>query len=191
MTMTFHKEIAEALGNPDLAGALGRFYEAYPASRAKAYQGVDFEAVRGRIAGIKGDAAGRLPELAARFTREAEARGAKVVLLRSPEEVRRYIVDLAREKGVKKVAKSKSMASEEVHLNAALLEAGVHVALVRSLLFLQNAQEFSRDGQRIDHGILGHFVLSSVAACAAAISSFKSWARLSSTGRRTRSLRIM
>ncbi|MFN7986403.1 MAG: LUD domain-containing protein [Thermoanaerobaculia bacterium] len=125
--MTFHKEIAEALGNPDLAGALGRFYEAYPASRAKAYQGVDFEAVRGRIAGIKGDAAGRLPELAARFTREAEARGAKVVLLRSPEEVRRYIVDLAREKGVKKVAKSKSMASEEVHLNAALLEAGIDV----------------------------------------------------------------
>ncbi len=126
-TMTFRKEIADALGNPDLAGALGRFYEAYPVSRAKAYQGVDFEAVRTRIAEIKGDAAGRLSELAAQFTKAAEARGAKVVLLRSPEEVRRYIVDLAREKGVKKVAKSKSMASEEVHLNKALAEAGIDV----------------------------------------------------------------
>jgi len=127
VTMTFHREIAEALGNPDLAGALGRFYEAYPVSRAKAYQGVDFEAVRTRIAEVKGDAAGRLPELAAQFTKAAEARGAKVVLLRSPEEVCRYIVDLARERGVRKVAKSKSMASEEVHLNKALLESGVDV----------------------------------------------------------------
>jgi iron-sulfur cluster protein len=127
MTMTFRKEIGEALGNPNLAGALGRFYEAYPISRAKAYQGVDFEAVRTRIAEVKGDAAGRFPELVAQFKREAEARGAKVVLLKSPEEVRRYIVDLAHEKGVKKVAKSKSMASEEVHLNKALTEAGVEV----------------------------------------------------------------
>lgn len=127
MTMTFRKEIGEALGNPNLAGALGRFYEAYPVSRAKAYQGVDFEAVRTRIAGAKGDAAGRLPELVERFTKEAGARGAKVVVLKSPEEVRRYVVDLAREKGVKKVAKSKSMASEEVHLNQALTEAGIDV----------------------------------------------------------------
>ncbi|MBI5439744.1 MAG: lactate utilization protein, partial [Deltaproteobacteria bacterium] len=127
MTLTFRKEIGEALGNPNLAGALGRFYEAYPISRAKAYQGVDFEAVRTRVAEVKGDAAGRFPELVTRFTKEAEARGAKVVLLKSPEEVRRYIVDLAREKGVKKVAKSKSMASEEVHLNTALIEAGIDV----------------------------------------------------------------
>lgn len=127
MTMTFRKEIAGALGDPNLASALGRFYEAYPVSRAKAYQGIDFEAVRTRIAEVKGDAAGRLPELAARFAKEAGARGAKVVLLKSPEEVRRYIVDLAREKGVRKVAKSKSMASEEVHLNRALTEAGIDV----------------------------------------------------------------
>lgn len=127
MTLTFRKEIGEALGNPNLAGALGRFYEAYPVSRAKAYQGVDFEAVRTRIAEVKGDAAGRFPELVARFTKEAEARGAKVVLLKSPEEVRRYIVDLARERGVKRVAKSKSMASEEVHLNTALADAGIDV----------------------------------------------------------------
>jgi len=127
VTLTFRKEIGEALGNPNLAGALGRFYEAYPISRAKAYQGVDFEAVRTRIAEVKGDAAGRFPELVARFKREAEAHGAKVILLKSPEEVRRYIVDLARAKGVKKVAKSKSMASEEVHLNKALAEAGIDV----------------------------------------------------------------
>lgn len=127
MTLTFRKEIGEALGNPSLAGALGRFYEAYPTSRAKAYQGIDFEAVRARIAEAKGDAAGHLPELVARFTKEAGARGAKVVVLKSPEEVRRYVVDLARERGVKRIVKSKSMASEEVHLNKALTDAGVDV----------------------------------------------------------------
>ena len=127
MTTTFRREIAGALGDPNLASALGRFYEAYPVSRAKAWQGIDFEAVRTRVAEVKGGAAGRLPELAERFAKEAGARGAKVVLLKSPEEVRRYVVDLAREKGVRKVAKSKSMASEEVHLNKALAEAGIDV----------------------------------------------------------------
>ena len=127
MTLTFRKEIGDALGNPNLAGALGRFYEAYPISRAKAYQGIDFEAVRKRIAEIKGDAAGRFPELVARFTKEAQARGAKVVVLKSPEAVCNYIVELARDKGVKKIVKSKSMASEEVHLNKALIGAGAEV----------------------------------------------------------------
>lgn len=125
MTITFRREIADALGNRSLGDALGRFYDAYPGSRAKAYEGVDFEAVRARIAAIKVGAASRLDELAAEFAKQAGARGAKVVRFGSPEEVRRYIVDLAKARGVTKVAKSKSMASEEIHLNKALAGAGI------------------------------------------------------------------
>jgi iron-sulfur cluster protein len=45
----------------------------------------------------------------------------------SPEAVKEYILALAREKGVQRVVKSKSMASEEIHLNKALEAGGLRV----------------------------------------------------------------
>ena len=45
----------------------------------------------------------------------------------SPEAVKEYILNLARERGVKSVVKSKSMASEEIHLNPYLEKAGIAV----------------------------------------------------------------
>ena len=127
MRKEFRESIAAALGNANLGGALGRFSEAYRGSRARAYEGYDFEALRARIAAVKGDAAGRLDELAARFTAEAEARGAKVFRADSPQAVKDYVLALANARGVKNVVKSKSMASEEIHLNAHLEAAGLSV----------------------------------------------------------------
>jgi len=127
MDKDFRAAIAEALENPNLGGALGRFSEAYRTSRAKAYEGYDFEALRAQIAERKGAAAGHLEELAAAFTKSAQARGAKVFRASSPEAVKEYILSLAREKGVRGVVKSKSMASEEIHLNRALEEGGLRV----------------------------------------------------------------
>jgi iron-sulfur cluster protein len=127
MRKEFRESIAEALQNPNLGGALGRFSEAYRTSRAKAYEGYDFEALRALIAARKGDAAGRLDELASRFAARAGAAGAKVFRARSAQEAIDYVVGLARDRGVKKVVKSKSMASEEIHLNDHLQEAGVEV----------------------------------------------------------------
>jgi iron-sulfur cluster protein len=127
MNKEFKQSILDALANPNLGGALGRFSEAYRISRAKAYEGVDFEAVRHEIAAVKSDAAGRMDELADRFKSQAEARGAKVFRTASPQAVRDYILDLAKKNGVKSVVKSKSMASEEIHLNKHLQEAGIEV----------------------------------------------------------------
>ena len=128
MSTAFKESIHSAVNNANLTGALGRFSEAYRTSRAKAYEGIDFEAVRGRIAEVKGYAAGHLEELAALFTKKAEARGAKVFRAREPEAVNQYILNLARENGVKSVVKSKSMASEEIHLNQHLEAAGMSVS---------------------------------------------------------------
>ncbi|MBI5583257.1 MAG: LUD domain-containing protein [Deltaproteobacteria bacterium] len=127
MTRPFKQDIHKALENASLAGALTRFSEAYVVSRAKAYEGIDFEALRTRIAEIKGNAAGRLQELAAEFTEKVEAQGARVFRTDNPEKVRDYILNLARERGVRSIVKSKSMASEEIHLNAALQKAGIEV----------------------------------------------------------------
>jgi L-lactate dehydrogenase complex protein LldF len=123
----FKKAIEGAVNDPVLTGALGRFSEAYRVSRAKAWAGLDFEEVRGEIAKAKGDAAGRLDELADAFAKSARERGATVVRLDSGEAVKQYILDLCAKREVKAVVKSKSMATEEIHLNAALEGAGVEV----------------------------------------------------------------
>ncbi|HTG01074.1 MAG TPA: LUD domain-containing protein, partial [Nitrospirota bacterium] len=115
--------IKEALRNQNLAGILDRWN--YPATRAAAYAGYDFEALRDRIAAIKGDAAGRLDELATKFMKAAEARGTKVFRANSPQAAKDYIANLCLEKGVKNIVKSKSMASEEIHLNQHLATLGI------------------------------------------------------------------
>ncbi|HVX67657.1 MAG TPA: LUD domain-containing protein, partial [Bryobacteraceae bacterium] len=120
--------IRRALADEYLGVALGNFADSYRASRARAYQGVDFEAVRARIAERKGAAAGHLEELASEFARNAEARGAKVFRTSDPEEVKRYIAGVAEASGARRIVKSKSMASEEIHLNPYLESRGFDVS---------------------------------------------------------------
>jgi iron-sulfur cluster protein len=127
MKSAFRESVNVALNNANLTGALGRFSEAYRIGRAKAYEGIDFEAVRAQIRDVKSAAACHLDELAETFKRNAEARGAKVFRSSDPLQVKEYILALAKEHGVKLVVKSKSMASEEIHLNAHLQAGGVEV----------------------------------------------------------------
>lgn len=127
MSSQLRKKAEEAMSQKTLTGALGGFSEAYVISRAKAYEGMDFEELRTLIADIKGRAAQHLDELAELFKKNAEARGAKVFRTNDPEEVKKYILDLSKEKGVRRIVKSKSMASEEIHLNHDLAAAGINV----------------------------------------------------------------
>lgn len=127
MKKEFRESINTAVNNANLTGALGRFSEAYRVSRAKAYEGIDFEALRAQIADRKGHAAAHLDDLAQEFERNAEARGARVFRTSDPAAVREYILKLAQKHGVTNVVKSKSMASEEIHLNPYLEEAGIAV----------------------------------------------------------------
>jgi iron-sulfur cluster protein len=128
MSKGFKASITRAVNDSNLTGALGKFSEAYKVNRAKAYEGIDFEDLRTRIAEIKSSAACDLDGLAETFQKNAEALGAKVFRTRDPDEVKQYILKVAREGGVKHVVKSKSMATEEIHLNRSLMEAGISVA---------------------------------------------------------------
>ena len=127
MTHVFEQAIARALGDPSLAEVLGRFSDDFQKARTRAYAGIDFEALRDRIVAIKSDAAGRLDELAAEFTRQAQARGARVLRARTPAEARAIVLEQAQQRGVRRVVKSKSIASEEIALNAHLEQAGLEV----------------------------------------------------------------
>ncbi len=123
----FKQSIDRAIENANLSGALGRFSEAYVIGRAKAFEGIDFEELRSRIAEIKSYTAEHLNQLVEEFKKNAEARGAKVFITNDPEKAKEYILNVAKEKGVQKVVKSKSMASEEIHLNPYLEKAGMEV----------------------------------------------------------------
>src|SRR6185369_7905970 len=123
----FKESINKAVNNANLTGALGKFSEAYKVNRAKAYDGIDFEELRGRIADLKSYAASNLEQLSEQFTRNAEACGAKVFRTNDPAKVREYILKVAQENNVKSVVKSKSMATEEIHLNPYLEKAGIEV----------------------------------------------------------------
>ncbi len=127
MDNEFKESVHRAVNNANLTGALGKFSEAYKVNRAKAYEGIDFEELRGRIADLKSYAASHLELLSDQFTRQAEASGAKVFRTSDPAKVREYILKVAQDNGVKAVVKSKSMATEEIHLNPYLEKAGISV----------------------------------------------------------------
>jgi L-lactate dehydrogenase complex protein LldF len=127
MKTEFKESIRKAVNNANLTGALGKFSEAYKVNRLKAYEGIDFEALRSRIAELKSYAASHLDLLSELFAKNAEARGAKVFRTSDPAQVREYILKVAQENGVRTVVKSKSMATEEIHLNPYLEKAGIEV----------------------------------------------------------------
>ena len=121
----YQKKIDSALNHPRLQDTLTRFADAYVLAREAAFAGQDFEALRSDIAGMKDKVRDHLNDYLDEFRVNAEAAGAKVFLAKTAEDANRYILDLARSKNVKKVVKSKSMASEETHLNRALQQAGI------------------------------------------------------------------
>ncbi|MGB9781903.1 MAG: L-lactate dehydrogenase (quinone) large subunit LdhH [Moorellaceae bacterium] len=125
MSKDFKLRLERALRNPSLRGALERFAESYVVSREQVFAGRDFEGLRQRIASIKSEAAGRFEELAEEFTRQVTARGGKVFRAPDAAAAREYILSIAREHGVTELVKSKSFATEEIHLNEYLQEHGI------------------------------------------------------------------
>lgn len=119
--------IRTALKNENLGGALERFADSYVDSRTQAYAGVDFPQLQEKIISLKDYSIDHMEELAGQFTKAAEKQGAIVYRASSPQEAKDYIARLAADKGVKTVVKSKSMASEEIHLNEYLEQQGIDV----------------------------------------------------------------
>jgi L-lactate utilization protein LutB len=105
--------ITRKINDTFLRRALKNFAAAYPVARAKAFDGVDFEALRGRISESKKTGLKDLPELVSRFKSRAEQTGAKVHVCSTPEEANRTILNIIRSKGADFLVKSKAMTSEE------------------------------------------------------------------------------
>ncbi len=124
-TKEFKKSIDQALGDQRLQNALHNFGDAYVVSRANAFAGYDFEAMRQEIGAMKTAVRENRQELLQQFISQAEAAGSKVYLAKDAADANNYICQLAHKHQATKVVKSKSMVSEETHLNKALKKAGI------------------------------------------------------------------
>ena len=102
-----------------LENATGRHLEHVAATRAEFPA---YDAERDASRRIKEDSIARLDDLLVQLKERLEANGCSVFVAADAAEARKYIVDLARERGVRRVVKGKSMATEEIALNPALAE---------------------------------------------------------------------
>jgi iron-sulfur cluster protein len=123
----YRKRLRRALDNQFLRAAQAAFFAAYPEGRARALSGVDFEALREEIARGKDQALPRLEELYEAFKARAEAAGVRVHLAGTAWEANEIICGIAKDRGVKKIVKSKSMTAEETFLNDHLEQEGLTV----------------------------------------------------------------
>ena len=86
-----------------------------------------WQGARDLAAETKYEAVNHLDKYLLEFEEKITARGAKVFWATSAKEARDYILKVARENGVRSIIKSKTMTSEEIHLNEALEKEGYGV----------------------------------------------------------------
>ena len=85
----------------------------------------DFQDLRQHAHDIKKHTLNHLDYYLEQLEKNVEARGGKVIWAKDGAEACAFIQKLARDKGVKVIVKSKSMTTEEIHLNEHLEEDGV------------------------------------------------------------------
>jgi len=119
-----------AVKSADLAHReiIRRGMESYDAAHLKGRARInDWEAARQRCQEIKREAINHLDRYLLQFEEQVKARGGHVFWAANSEEACTYVKNLAVERGVRTVVKSKSMVTEEIHLGPVLEKAGIKV----------------------------------------------------------------
>jgi L-lactate dehydrogenase complex protein LldF len=118
----------QALADVPLQNALTRLTETLLAGNRRAYAALsDSSALRDHAKRIKEHTLARLDRYLEELESSVTLLGGEVHWAATAEDARRIILDIARETGCRRVVKSKSMTTEEVHLNPALESAGIEV----------------------------------------------------------------
>jgi L-lactate dehydrogenase complex protein LldF len=124
-TLSFHERVEDALRDTTLQTALGRSTTRFIGNRAAALAALeDPDGLRDQARAVRARVLANLDTLLMRLADTVEAHGGHVCWAEDGAAARRYILNLARERGVRLIVKSKSMASEEIHLNHTLEDDG-------------------------------------------------------------------
>ena len=122
----FATSARQALGDGHLQGALDLGTERLMANRERAWgELADVEALRERAREIRSRTIASLDEHLDAFQAAFEAHGGHVFRAQNAAQANAYVVEVCTRVGATKAVKSKSMATEEIGLNAALEGAGV------------------------------------------------------------------
>ncbi|HMH49859.1 MAG TPA: LutB/LldF family L-lactate oxidation iron-sulfur protein [Candidatus Acidoferrum sp.] len=126
LTTPFRQRAAAALDDAFLRQALTIATTKFIDLRREAFDEFpEGEALRDRARAIKEATLQRLDHYLGQLIDNIERRGGHVHYADTAADARRIILDIARRTGARLAVKSKSMATEEIELNEALLEAGV------------------------------------------------------------------
>jgi L-lactate dehydrogenase complex protein LldF len=117
----------EALGNSTLRAAMRNAAETFCVKRGQAVASTPLEEWREAASAVRLEALNNLPYYLDRFSRNATKAGAIVHRAKDSETAREIIGYLLKDRSVAKVVKSKSMVSEEIHLNPYLEKRGIQV----------------------------------------------------------------
>jgi L-lactate dehydrogenase complex protein LldF len=118
----------QALADEGLQFALVRLTETLMAANRRGYAALgDSSALRDHAKQIKEHTLAHLDRYLEQLEASVQKLGGKVHWAADADEARRIVVGIAREEGCSRAVKSKSMTSEEVHLNPALEQAGIEV----------------------------------------------------------------
>jgi L-lactate dehydrogenase complex protein LldF len=125
---TFALRVHRALGDAKLAGALAHVSAQLRTRRALAFQSLpNADAIRDQARKARLDLLRDLPTHLEAFEANLRANGVQVHWAEQAADSHRIVLDIAAAHQVTRVAKGKSMVSEEIHLNAALERAGIEV----------------------------------------------------------------
>jgi len=125
---TFDQNARAALGDVQLRGALRNATSLFGRRRLVAARSLDnWEDLRSQARAIKDDVLLHLDSYLEQFVANAESRGAQFHWARDAAEANAIICELASERGARTIVKSKSMTTEETHLNNALEAADLQV----------------------------------------------------------------
>jgi L-lactate dehydrogenase complex protein LldF len=124
----FPGAVRQALADAPLQQALIRLTGTLMAGNRRGYAALaDSEWLRDHAKRIKEHTLANLDQYLEQLEASVQKRGGQVHWANDAEEARRIVREIARRGNCKRAVKSKSMTSEEIHLNPALEEAGVEV----------------------------------------------------------------
>jgi len=123
---TFDANARAALADVQLRGALRKATSLFGERRLEATKSLpNWEDLRSQARAIKDETLLHLDRYLEQFEANAEKAGAQIHWARDAGEANTIVCRLARERNARLAVKSKSMATEEIHLNAALEAEGV------------------------------------------------------------------
>ena len=124
----FLNAAGQALADPPLQAALVRLTDTLLAGNRRGYAALaDSAALRDHAKRIKEHTLAHLDRYLEQLEASVQRLGGQVHWAATAEDARRIVVEIARKANCRRIVKSKSMTTEEVHLNPALEAAGMEV----------------------------------------------------------------